>query len=180
MKKRGTLHEPGKYNFLLLIIFYLLNFSHNLLMHKKERGKSNYLLPTKSETLLIQTFSDICCENRDSNYHIWGNSKYRNVCQVTKSLLLATYIIRGSSKYHNVCKFTKLLLLAIDMICSNSTQPNTYVSNIAQMRPRPLPHIRGISSQKRGGSSSHNLAISGGSSTRSLVILEILISSQTL
>ena len=146
MKKRGTFHEPRKYNFLLLIIFYLLSFSHNLMRHKNEQGESISFLPTKSGTLLIRTVSSIGCENRESNYHIWGNSKYRNVCQVTKSLLLATNILWGSSKYQNVCKFTKLSLLAINMIWSNSTQPNTYVSNIAQMQPRPLPSTQGISS----------------------------------
>ena len=85
-----------------------------------------------------------------------------------------------SSKYQNVCKFTKLSLLAIDMIWSNSTQPNTYVSNIAQMQPRPLPSIQGISSQKRGGSSSRDLAVSkisdftsGGSSSRNLAVSRI-------
>ena len=97
LKKRGTLYEPGKYNFLLLILFYLLSFSHNSMMHKNVQGESNSLLPTKRRPLLTKTFSDIC-----------SNSKYRNVCQVTKSLLLATYILWGKSKYQNACKFSNI------------------------------------------------------------------------
>ena len=150
-------------------------------MRKKERGKRNYLLPTKSETFLNRTFSNICCKNKDSNYHIWGNSKYRKVCQVTKSLLLATNIIWANSKYHNVCKFAKLLLLAIDMIWRNSTQPNRYDSNIAIVQPRPLPSRRGLSSQKSGGSSSRNVSFSklsdcksGGSSSRNLAVSKLI------
>ena len=137
LRKRGTFHEPGKYKFLLLIIFYLLNLSHSLLMRKKERGKREHISPTKSKTFLNHTLSNICC--KDSNYHIWGNSKYRKVCQVTKLLILATNITWANSKYPNVCKFTKLLLLVIDKIRCNSTQPNRYDSNIAIMQPRPRP-----------------------------------------
>ena len=167
LKKRGTLYEPGKYNFLLLILFYLLSFSHNSMMHKNVQGESNPLLPTKHRTLLTKTFSDIC-----------SNSKYRNVCQVTKSLLLTTYIIRGNSKYRDVCQTTKSLLLATYILWGRSKYQNVCkFSNIAQMQPRPLPSTQGISSQKRGGSSSRNLAvskisdfISEGSSSRNLAV----------
>ena len=63
LEKQGIFHEPGKYSFLLLIIFYLLSFSHKPIMHKNERGESNYLPPTKNGTSLIQTSPGICWEN---------------------------------------------------------------------------------------------------------------------
>ena len=151
LRKRGNLQEPGKYNFLLLIIFYLFNLSHNLLMRQKERGKREYISPTKIKSFLSPTFSNIC--RKYSNYHVWGNSKYRNVYQDTKLLILAKNLVRTNSKYHNVCQFTKLLPLVIDKIRRISTQPNRYNSNIAIMH-------RSLSSQKHGGSSSHELSVS--------------------
>ena len=54
LKQRGTSHEPVKYNILLIIIVYLLNFSHYLLMQKKKQGESKYISPTKSKTVHIQ------------------------------------------------------------------------------------------------------------------------------
>ena len=167
LKQRGTFHEPVKYNILLIIIAYLLNLSHYLLMKKMKQGEGKYISPTKSKTVHIQTLSEICCKNRDSNYHVWANSKFQNVCQVTNSLLLATNIIWASSKYQNVYKLSKLLLLAMDIIWDK----------IAQWQFRPIQSIQGISSQKLGDSSSRKLAalkisnfISGGSSCQKLAI----------
>ena len=141
-------------------------------MRQKEQGKKEYVSPTKNKSFLNPTFSNICC--KDSNYHIWGNSKYRKVCQVTNLLILATNIIWAKSKYHNMCKFTKLLFLAIDKIWRNSTQPNRYNSNIAIMHRR-------LSSQKNGGNSSREISVSelsnsknGGSSSHNSTVSKLI------
>ena len=182
---RGTFREPGKYNFLLLIIIPLLIFSRESMMHKDEQGKCNSLLPAKGGTLFIQTFPGVYCADPELNYHVWGSSTYQDVCRLTKLLLPAIYVVWGNSTYQDVCRLTKLLFLAIYVVRGSSTHQEVCPSNFEQMNPSPLPTIGGTFSiqdllakgvfQAILGKCSQGQKHRGGSS-RSLFIPGILVS----
>ena len=110
------LREPGKYNFLLLVIVPLLLISHELMKHKDEHEERNLV------TLISPGIYG-------------GISIYQNTCQLIISICMAW----SASSFQDFCQRKEPLSIARNTVRGNSKHQGVELSNGVKIKPPPPP-----------------------------------------